>query len=108
MKLILAIVSDEDGHRVMVALNKEGFIVTKLATTGGFLRAGNMTLLIGTNERNVEKAIDIIKENCKRRREFVSTPLPAGIDGAYLSQQVEVDVGGATIFVLDVERHEKV
>ena len=107
MKLILAIVSDDDGQRVMAALNKEGFIVTNIATTGGFLRAGNMTLLIGTSDRSVEKAIDIIKDNCKRRKEVVSTPLPAGFDGAYLSSQVEVDVGGATIFVLDVERHEK-
>ena len=64
MKLVLAIVHDDDGNKLMSELNKQGFSVTKLATTGGFLRAGNMTLLVGTSKENVQTVIDIIKSKC--------------------------------------------
>ena len=56
MKLVFAIVSNDDATTVMRELNKEGFQVTKLASTGGFLRVGNVTLLVGTDEEKVEKA----------------------------------------------------
>ena len=106
MKLILAIVHDEDGNKVMTELNKQGFSVTKLATTGGFLKAGNMTLLVGTSEQNVSTVIDIIK---KTRKQIISTPVPmSGLGSGCTPYPVEVEVGGATIFVVDVERFEKV
>lgn len=108
MKLIYAIVRDEDGNRVVEALNKEGFSVTKLATTGGFLRSGNTTLIIGIDEEKVDRVIYIIKDRCGERRQIVTTPMPfMGMD-SYASMPVTVDVGGATIFVLNVERFEKV
>lgn len=108
MKLILAILHSEDGNKVLTTLNDAGFSVTKLATTGGFLRAGNITLIVGTEEERVEEAISIFKERCRTRKHIMTTPISAGMAGMYTPQPIEVEVGGATIFVLDVDRFEKV
>ena len=106
MKLVLAIVSNDDSSIVSSALNKENFQVTRLATTGGFLRAGNTTLIVGVDDDRVEACIDIIGNECKKRTEVV--PSTASYDiGRYASFPVEVQVGGATIFVLDVEQFHK-
>ena len=67
MKLILAIVCNDDSQSVSSALIREGFFVTKLSTTGGFLLVGNTTLLIGTKDEEVERAIDILKKFCTVR-----------------------------------------
>lgn len=109
MKLIITIIRDDDAPRLMQALNKEGYSVTKMATTGGFLKAGNMTLLIGTDDEHVDNVIDILRSKCEKRKQIVVSPAPIGsISGAYSSYPVEIDVGGATIFVVDVERFEKI
>ena len=109
MKLVLAIVHDDDGHKVMHTLNKEGYSVTKLATTGGFLKSGNTTLLIGVPKEQVDKVIELIEKISVSRTQIVTSPMPtAGITGVHIPFPVEVEVGGATIFVLDVERFEKV
>lgn len=106
MKLILAIVSNDDASSVSSALTKENFSVTRLATTGGFLRAGNTTIIIGTEDDQVEKAIEVIGNECQKRTEVV--PSSASYDiGRYASFPIEVQVGGATIFVLDVEAFHK-
>jgi len=106
MKLILAIVSNDDSSSVSSSLTKNGFSVTRLATTGGFLRAGNTTMIVGTEDEKVEKCIEIIGNESKRRTEVV--PSTASYDiGRYASFPVEVQVGGATIFVLDVEQFIK-
>lgn len=106
MKLVLAIVSNDDSSIVSSALNKENFQVTRLATTGGFLRAGNTTLIVGVDDDRVEACIEIIGNECKKRTEVV--PSTASYDiGRYASFPVEVQVGGATIFVLDVEQFHK-
>ena len=106
MKLILAIVSNDDASDVSSALTKENFYVTRLATTGGFLRAGNTTIIVGTEDERVQQCIDIIGEQSKRRTEIV--PSTASYDvGRYSSFPVEVQIGGATIFVLDVEKFVK-
>ncbi len=106
MKLIIAVVSNDDSHSLSNALTKENFAVTKLATTGGFLKIGNTTMLIGTEEDRVEKCIEIIKEESKQRTELV--PSTASYDiGRFATFPVEVQVGGATIFVMDVEQFIK-
>lgn len=106
MKLILAIVSNDDSSSVSSALTKNNFSVTRLATTGGFLRAGNTTIIVGTEDDKVEKAIEVIGNESKRRTEIV--PSTASYDiGRYASFPVEVQVGGATIFVLDVDQFKK-
>jgi len=106
MKLIIAVVSNDDSHSLSNALTKENYAVTKLATTGGFLKIGNTTMLIGTEEDRVEKCIEIIKEESKQRTELV--PSTASYDiGRFATFPVEVQVGGATIFVMDVEQFIK-
>ncbi|MBR5236777.1 MAG: cyclic-di-AMP receptor [Clostridia bacterium] len=110
MKLVFAIVNNEDGNLVMRELNKAGFSVTKMASTGGFLRAGNTTLLVGTEEDQVQNAMDIIAKHSMKRKQIMFTPEPfIGVAGSdYSSYPEEIETGGATIFVVDVERFEKV
>jgi uncharacterized protein YaaQ len=106
MKLILAIVSNDDAPAVSTALTKNNFYITRLATTGGFLRAGNTTIIVGTEDDKVEKVIELIGSEAKRRTEIV--PSTASYDiGRYASFPVEVQIGGATIFVLDVDQFMK-
>lgn len=107
MKLIIAIVNKEDAKQVNNQLVKEGFAVTRLSTTGGFLLSGNVTLLIGTDEDKVEGCIQIISEASRQRTELVPNTTSYGV-GVTTASPLEVTVGGATIFVVDVERFEKV
>ena len=108
MKLILAIVHSDDGNKAISELNKAGFRVTKLATTGGFLRSGNMTLLIGVDEDKIHALKEVFKENCSTRKKIMTTPVSTGMAGMMTNQPIEVDVGGATLFVLDVESFERI
>ena len=108
MKLIIAIVQDEDSQKFISEMMKSRFSVTKLATTGGFLRIGNTTMMIGVEEERVQEAIGIIENICKSRKQVVTSPSPmAGTTGVYIPYPVEVTVGGATVFVLDVEQFLK-
>ena len=97
MKLIVAIVQDEDAGRLVSALMDKGFGVTKLATTGGFLRAGNTTL------------ISVIEKICKSREQITASTTPmGGAGGVYVPYPIRVTVGGATVFVLEVSQFLKV
>ena len=107
MKLIFTIVSKEDEGKVTKALVSNNFFVTKLSSTGGFLRGGNVTLMTGVSDIDVEKAMNIIGNSCKSRKEFVSNPY-VGEYGTTFSAPIEVTIGGATIFVIDVEQFKKV
>ncbi|AGC69132.1 hypothetical protein Cst_c21660 [Thermoclostridium stercorarium subsp. stercorarium DSM 8532] len=108
MKLILAIISDEDSNPVISELGKEGFGVTKLCSTGGFLRSGNTTIMVGADEEKVPEVIDIIKRKCKTRKKAMpNLDLSGGTGVMGMAFPVEVTVGGATVFVLNVERFEK-
>ena len=73
MKLILAIINHDDANTVTQALTKKGFSSTKLATTGGFLMAGNVTILIGVDEEKVQTVIDIIREHSHSRKQMIPT-----------------------------------
>ncbi len=106
MKLIFAIVSNDDSSRVSKELTKNRFSVTRLATTGGFLMAGNTTFLIGTDDDKVDEVISIIGKHSKKRTQMVASSASYGV-GMYTSFPVEVQVGGATIFVTNIERFEK-
>ena len=109
MKLVLAIVQDDDALDLIVELNDKGFRVTKLATTGGFLKSGNTTLMIGVEIDKVDIVINIIEEVCKRRKQVVSTqPGLSGESGMYMPFPLEVEVGGATVFVIDVDKFVKI
>ena len=109
MKLIIAIVQDEDASRLINSLMSDGYRVTKLATTGGFLRSGNTTLLVGVEDDKLKNAMSIIEKVCKSRKQIASSPAPiSGTTGVYVPYPIEVTVGGATIFVLDVEQFAKI
>ena len=107
MKLIIAIINRDDANAVTQNLSRNGFSSTRLSTTGGFLLAGNVTLLIGVKDDQVQGAIDAIRERSHSRKQMV----PAITEMSYgfmPVMPVEVTVGGATIFVVDVERFERV
>lgn len=106
MKLLIAIVQDADVNFLVDALTKEGHRITKLSTTGGFLKKGNTTLLIGVEEENLDQLLEIIENNCKKRNTTTTIINPTG-ESSIISSTVpiEISVGGATIFVLDVEQY---
>ena len=108
MKLIQAIVHNDDADAVIRALLAKGFRATRMASTGGFLREGNTTICVGTEDDKVDDVLRLIKENCHTRTEYVN-PLPPMMEAGelYIPTPVEVQVGGATVFVVDVERYEK-
>ena len=109
MKLIIAIVQDEDASRLVSNLMNEGYSVTKLATTGGFLRSGNTTLLLGVDDSKFDGAMAVIEKVCKSRKQVATSPSPmAGTTGLYAPYPIEVMVGGATVFVLKVEQCTKI
>lgn len=105
MKLIVSIVHSDDANQLITALRDGGFSSTKISTTGGFLREGNATILVGTEESKVPTVLGIIRRNCHTRTQYVN-PLPPVMEPGelYMPNPVEVQVGGAVIFVLDVER----
>lgn len=109
MKLVMAIVHDDDALSIMDSLNEEGFFVTKLASTGGFLRSGNTTLICGVEDDKTNDVIDII-EKIGRSRKTVTTMNSGSMSmgESYLPLPVEVNIGGATIFVINVDEFKKV
>ena len=107
MKLIIAIVNNDDSAVVSSALTREGFTVTKLSTTGGFLMVGNTTFLIGAEDDKVAKAKEIIKEFSRKRTSVTSTTSGFGTGLREDDFASEVPVGGAIVFTLDVEDVDK-
>lgn len=105
MKMLVAVVQDKDSNRLSQALVKAGYRATKLSSTGGFLRSGNTTFLIGVNEDRLDDVLDIIKVNCHSRLQMVTPMPPSGTGvGPLMSQPVEVQVGGAIVFIVPVEQ----
>lgn len=105
MKLIIAVVQDKDSVRLSDRLVKEGIRATKLASTGGFLKSGNTTFLIGIDDENVDKVLDIIGKSCRAREQMVAPMSPMGNQiESYVPYPVSVQVGGATVFVMDIEK----
>ena len=109
MKLVIAMEQDDDALDLIDAITEAGFRVTKLATTGGFLKSGNTTLIIGVEADKVQKVIDVVEDICKTRKQIITTPTPiTGNLDMYMSYPIEVEVGGATIFVIDVDQFIKI
>lgn len=108
MKLVYAIVHDEDSPRLTEELNKNGFRVTRLNSSGGFLRSGNTTLMMVVDDDQLDNSLSIIRKYSSSRKTSISTSIsPSSISGAYIPYPVEVTIGGATVFVLNVEYFEK-
>ncbi|MGI5835466.1 MAG: cyclic-di-AMP receptor [Chloroflexota bacterium] len=109
MKLIVAIVQREDTADLIDALVEKGYRATRIDTAGGFLKSGNTTLMIGVEDHQVEDVFGIITDHCKRRTVQVNPVVSSVMPGQfYVPFSMEVEVGGATLFVLPVERFERV
>jgi len=105
-RLMFAIIQTQDMDKAMRALNKLGFSVTQISTTGGFLGQNNTTLLIGYPETKEALAIEALEKNCRRRVEYAATPL----EGApfHMPLATPIPVGGATVFTFDIEHYEEI
>jgi uncharacterized protein YaaQ len=107
-KLIVMIVSDPDADRVVRRLIERGYPATKIGSSGGFLRRGTATILSGVEEGEVDPLLLLVREECRAHDEYVPIrSLPFLGEGGVLTDPVQVRVGGATVFVLNVERFEK-
>lgn len=106
MKLVIAIVQESDVDEILDALTEAGIGVTQITSAGGFLREPNITLFIGVEEADVDRAIDIVDQNSKARRMFVNPLMPmAPVPEAehFRGDSTSVRVG-ASVFVLNVQR----
>ncbi len=108
MKLVLTIVQDADAAKLQTALSEHGLLSTKLASTGGFLREGNTTFILGIEDHQVERVKSIIHEVCRERSKMLR-PLPhmSEMGPVMPNEPIEVKIGGATVFVLNIEEFAK-
>lgn len=108
MKLVLAIVQREDAGTLIDALTERGHRATRINTAGGFLKEGNATVLVGVDDSKVDEVLSVVETNCNTRTQYIN-PLPPVMEPGefYMPYPVEVQVGGATVFVLNVERYER-
>jgi uncharacterized protein YaaQ len=108
MKLILAVVQSHDVGACCDALTASGFVCTRFDTQGGFLDNTNATLMTGVDDAQVEQVLDVLRKHAKQRVEMLgSTVHGAGTLAPMLAPPLDVEVGGATVFVLPLDRCEK-
>ena len=109
MKMVVAIMHGDDANACIEALADRGIPTTRLDSRGGFLEKGNATLLCGVADNQVEVVMGVVREHSKNRTEILN-PMPPIVEPGdiYVPFPVEVEVGGAVVFVLDVERFEKI
>ena len=109
MKLVIAVVQGEDAQRTVDALTMGGISSTRVSSTGGFLQQGNVTILAGIDDAKVADAVQIIRDNCHERSRYLSPVLPTADPGDFLAAfPVEVQIGGATVFVVPVDSFDKI
>ena len=109
MKLVFAVVQGKDVEGLTTALRAGGYRSTQINSAGGFLRENNVTLLIGVDDADVPNVLRIVKQNCYSRTQYVNPLLPIIEPGEfYVPNPVEVQVGGATVFVLNVRHYERI
>lgn len=109
MKLIIAVVQDEDIEALTTELIDQNIRFTKVSTSGSFLRMGNTSLLIGIEDAMVPEVMNILKRTCKRRTQIAVPYSPALEPGLlYMPENFEVEVGGAIVFVANVSRFERI
>jgi uncharacterized protein YaaQ len=108
VKLAVCIVHNRDKGHVTDELVKAGFKFTVIGSTGGFLREGNTTFLIGVEEAELPELQRVIGENCQSREQLVNVmPFETAPPGAFIPSPVKVPVGGAVMFVMNVEQFHR-
>lgn len=109
MKLVIAIVQARDAENLLNALRQAGVRATQITSAGGFLREQNVTVLIGVEDAQLDQVLRLIKANCYTRTQYVNPLLPIVESGEFfVPTPIEVQVGGANVFVVPVERYERV
>jgi uncharacterized protein YaaQ len=107
-KLVMMIVSDSDADDLMDALVEKQLPATKIGSSGGFLRRGNVTIFCGVTAARVDDVLTAVNDICHPRTEFVPVQtLPFIGDGTFSTEPVEVRVGGAIVFVLNIDRFQR-
>ena len=104
--LMAAVIQEPDLENALASLSTLGFSVARLSSTGGFLSRRNITLLIGVQEGREEAAVKALQNSCQRRVEFLSSPLRGGTSMP-MPMPTKVTVGGATVFVFEVESYDE-
>lgn len=108
MKLVFAVIQGKDAEGLTDALRAGGYRSTQINSAGGFLRENNVTILIGAEDAEIPDVLRIVKQNCYSRTQYVNPLLPIIEPGEfYVPNPVEVQIGGATVFVLNVRRFER-
>lgn len=107
-KLLIIIAAAEDADRLLDKMTEAGHPATKISSTGGFLRRGNVTILSGVDAAGVDGVLAMVRAECRAREEYIpvqALPFPGSLPPG---QPLQVRVGGAIVFVLDTERFEKI
>ncbi|MBN9388409.1 MAG: cyclic-di-AMP receptor [Chloroflexi bacterium] len=107
MKMVITVVQGKDAGALTDKLVAKRFGVTRINTSGGFLRESNATFLIGVQDEQLDEVISVIRATCKTRSHFLNPMPPMSEPGGeiYMPNPVEVQVGGATIFVVAVDKY---
>lgn len=109
-KLILAILQEDDYADTVSELNQNGFFVTLLSSTGGFLRKKSTTVMIGVSMEKLPQALEILKRNAGRRRQtaYHQVTIPHSSEfSAMPLVPLTVEAGGVTVFIMDLDAIEK-
>jgi uncharacterized protein YaaQ len=108
VKLVVAIIHNEDAGALVDGLLEKDYRATRLHSSGGFLKQSNATIVLGVEDDRVDDVMAIITEHCTSRTQVVN-PMPPIMEPGefFMPYPLEVEVGGATVFVLPVERYER-
>ena len=108
MKLVIAVIHSDDAGPCSAALSDAGFVCTRFTTSGGFLQKGNATLITGVDDGRVDEVVGLLRVHARQRSEYMNPVSPLAEPAEFFVPfPVEVEVGGATVFVVDVQRFEK-
>lgn len=108
MKLILAVIQKEDEDALTDAFEQENIGATRIGSSGGFLRTNNVTLMTAVEDAGVEHVLGLMRQHCKRRTKHLSPMLPSLEARERFLGSVPVEVGGALVFVLSLDRMERI
>ena len=108
MKLIMAVIQHEDEDALVQALEEADIRSTRIGSSGGFLRASNVTMMIAVQDDQVDAVLGLLKQHCKRRTRHLYPLLPNLEARERFLGSIPVEVGGATVFILPVERMERI
>ena len=104
MKLVIGIINSDDANDLLAEITKASFQATKLSTSGGFLKMGNVTVLVGVEDEQVDEVVEIFRACCSRRTQMIPTT-PAYLGEGFVSAApVQVTIGGATLFIIDMDK----